>query len=120
MGIAVWPTAVPDGPESGTYAETRIPNGSTFQPDVGPPTQFRRTTLKVSSVRATFSWSTAQRDAFLSFYDDDLDGGVRPFLWTNPVYNVEGRYSFDIASGPQISDSGYDRYAVTLTMFRFQ
>lgn len=118
MATAVWPDTVPDGPERGSYAEQRIPNGSQFQPRVGPPTQFRTTTLQVSSIRASFSWTTEQRDAFLSFYDDNLDGGVKPFLWTNPAYGVQGRYLFDIQNGPQIQDNGYDRYIVAVNMFK--
>lgn len=121
MASPVWPTAtVPANPEAGTYSEQRLQSGSSFQPDVGPPSQFRRTTLKASNIKATFSWTGAQKTAFFAFYDDDLDGGTRPFLWTNPVYGVEERYVFDIGNGPQVSDAGYDRYAVTVSIFRLQ
>jgi hypothetical protein len=118
MVDAVWPSNVPHEPEQGGYGETIASNLASFSPDVGPPTTWRRSTIKSTKIQATILMTGAERDLFTTFFTDTLGDGALPFTWTNPAYGVSKRYTFDPGSPPQWASVGYDLYRVQLNIIK--
>lgn len=106
MADAVWPSTVPFEPEQGSYSEAIVSNLASFQPDVGPPTTTRRSTIKSTKIKAAFFMTTAERVLFETFFTDTLGDGSLPFTWVNPVYGVSKRYMFDPSSPPEWAPIG--------------
>lgn len=119
MGDPIWPTStVPDAPEQRDYEEKLSINAATFEPDVGPPTMFRRSTLDGAAIKCTIIMSEAERDAFKTFYRTTLRDGTRAFKWTNPAYGVEGRHLFDPGNPPTFKNIGAALWQVGLNIIR--
>ena len=119
MSRPSWPTAtVPEKPEYSGYRDQRQRVTSSFQPDVGPPTHWRRSSLDFSRIQAGFVWTTTQRDAFYTFYNTTLQNGTLPFLWTNPAYGSEKLYVFDTQNPPEEEAVGYDVWRITVSVYR--
>lgn len=118
MSDAVWPVSIPSEPEQGDYRETITPNLSSFTPDVGLPTSWRRSTLDSAEIQASFRLTYAQRDAFKTFFRDTLADGSRAFRWTNPAYGVEARYIFDPKSPPQFQPIGGALWRVGVSLIK--
>jgi hypothetical protein len=122
MPDPIWPITVPSEPLQGSYAEKFTPKLSIFQPDVGPPTTLRKTTLRSAALECSFRMTGAELDLFLDFFHEDLEGGALTFVWTNPVYGQPLRYRFDPASPPQWEARGAGTGGITFhvraAMFR--
>lgn len=118
MADATWPATLPEKPERDGYNEDVTPNVSSFDPDVGPPTAWRRSTLDGRKIRMSFVFTNSQRDTFLTFYRSTLFDGVRPFLWTNPSYGVEKRYLFDPKTPPAIESIGHEFWKIQVSVFK--
>lgn len=118
MSDPAWPSTVPDAPEYNGYGATPLPSGASFQPDVGVPTSWPRTTLDSRKIQASFVWNTTQRDAFYTFYNTTLKRGSRPFQWDNPAFSVTGRCKFDIESPPREEAIGFEMWRISVTIFR--
>lgn len=118
MADATWPTTVPEEPENDDYDETFLPNEASFQPDVGPPTSWRRSTLDGGQISASIIMTTAERDFFKTFYRTTLKDGTRPFVWNNPAYSSAGRYKFAPSSPPRVSAIGAGLWRVRLSLIR--
>ena len=54
MADPLWPASVPSDPEIGNYRESVISGNASFQPDAGPPTAWRMSTLDSLAVQASF------------------------------------------------------------------
>jgi hypothetical protein len=119
MVDAAWPATVPDEPDAGSYTEQYVSNLSAFQPDAGPPTTLRRSTIKSSKIQCSFFMTPAELEDFRAFFEDDLGDGSLPFTWTNPVYGVSKRYLFAPDSPPQWAPIGVgSAYRVSCTIVK--
>lgn len=117
MSDASWP-AIPYEPEQSDYREVTTPNVSSFKPDVGPPTTYRRSTLDMVNIQATFVLTGAERATFLTFYRTTLQDGILPFLWTNPAFGASARYLFDPDNPPQWASAGFDLWRLTVSVIK--
>lgn len=63
-------------------------------------------------------FTTAQRDAFYTFYDTTTKGGSIPFIWNNPAHSVPGLYIFDAGNPPQVDAVGFETWRVGISVFR--
>lgn len=120
MADAVWPSTVPDDPERDSYNSLSMPSGSSFSPDVGPPSTWRRTTLKGRRIQSSFLWTVDERNDFFDFYYDTLAGGTLPFEWDDPNFAATGRYMFDPESSPVENPRGYKLLYVTIVVIRLR
>lgn len=118
MADAAWPASVPSEPERGDYGETIQSNLSAFKPDSGPPSTWRRSTIKSTRVAATIVMSTDELDDFIAFFTDTLGDGALPFVWLNPRYAVAYRWLFDPDTQPQWESAGHDLWRVKFTAIR--
>ena len=119
MVDAVWPATVNAEPDQGSYTEAAVSNLASFSPDVGPPSVWRRSTIKQTKISATFFMTAAELEDFREFFEDDLGDGALPFTWTNPVYGVSKRYMFDPGSPPQWAPIGHgSAYRVAINLLK--
>lgn len=118
MSYPSWPSGVPSEPEQDGYAEDFAANLATFEPDVGPPTSWRRSTLDSGKIDATIIMTTAERDLFKTFFRTTLKDGSTPFLWTNPAYDAEATHIFDPKTPPQFRPIGASLWRVRLSIIR--
>jgi len=118
MGDYTWPEAIPSEPEQSGYEEKLSINAGIFEPDVGPPTMWRRSTLDGAAIKGNIIMTTAERDLFKTFYRTTLRDGTRPFLWTNPAYGVEARHIFDPGNPPTFQAIGAALWRVGLQIIR--
>lgn len=119
MVDAAWPTgSVPYEPEQSGYSEKVQSNLASFNPDVGPPSVWRRSTIKCTQISADILMSGAELAAFNTFFETTLLDGSLPFTWTNPRYGVSKRYMFDPSAAPQWDSIGFDLYRVRLTIIK--
>lgn len=118
MVDAVWP-AINADPEQGSYSEAAVSNLASFKPDVGPPSTWRRSTLKSTKIQAAFFFTSAELATFRTFFETTLGDGALPFTWTNPVYGVSKRYMFDPENPPQWQPLGSgNAYKVSLSIIK--
>lgn len=119
MADIPWPSTIPDEPDQGSYGEAVVSNLSSFSPDVGPPTVWRRSTIKGTKIQFTLFMTPAELVLFREFFEDDLGDGALPFSWTNPVYGVAKRYMFDPQTPPQWAPLGYGAaYRVSVSLLK--
>jgi hypothetical protein len=119
MSYPVWPEAtIPHRPEYNGYGSSLLPTSSSFKPDIGLPTTWRRSTLDARKIQSSFVWTTAQRDAFYTFYNTTLKNGTKVFYWDNPALAGTGRYQFDVESPPREEAIGFDMWRVSVSVYR--
>lgn len=106
MATAAWPGTIPSEPEQGSYSEQVVSNLGAFQPDVGPPTTLRRSTIKGTKIQAVFFMTSAELALFRTFFETTLGDGSLPFTWVNPIYGVSNKYMFDPNSPPNWAPLG--------------
>lgn len=81
---ALWPNSLPQSPLVDGYSEIIKRPKVSFSPDVGPPIQRRKGTVKLSSISINMVMTSAQVEQFEAFHDDTLSGGALPFLFSHP------------------------------------
>ena len=113
-----WPSGVPEAPERDGYNEELRPNIASFEPEAGPPTSWRRSTVDSGLVSAAFIMTTAERDLFKTFYRTTLKDGSLPFSWDNPSYSSAARHLFDPKSPPSWQAIGADLWRVRVSFIR--
>lgn len=118
MSDPAWPGTVPYEPEIDGYDEEVRSNLSSFSPDVGPPTSWRRSTLDSSNVRATILMTGAEYTAFMMFFRTTLADGSLAFEWDNPAYSATGRYKFSPDQAPRRVPAGPDLWRVSFSAIR--
>ncbi|MFG1247612.1 hypothetical protein [Xanthobacter flavus] len=89
-----WPAPLPCQPEQGTWQETPNPNTVSFEPEVGPTIDRRRSTVFSLASSCTFMFTKAEYAVFLAWYRDDLKSGTLPFSFDHPVTGVPSRWKF--------------------------
>jgi hypothetical protein len=118
MADPTWPATIPSEPEQSGYDEKLAISSSIFEPDVGPPTTWRRSTADGAAIKATIIMTDAERDLFKTFYRSTLRDGSRAFNWTNPAYGSSARHLFDPGNPPVFVNIGAALWRVTLQIIR--
>lgn len=99
--MPTWPLSLPQSLPLRS-PETRLPNNIRTGMDVGRPKVRRRSTADIIILEAestTFVLDEPQKDALVSFWDDDLGGGVLTFTWDDP-WPQAGTQTFRIVDFP--------------------
>ena len=110
-----WPVAdLPFFAEHGTWSEGLEPNVVNFPVEVGPAKRRRRTYLPSTKVQFQRIISSAQLEAFLDFYEDDLESGVLTFTAIDPRTEVSTEYEFMEAPTWRDVTTGYWRLQFSL------
>jgi hypothetical protein len=119
MADPSWPSTVPSEPEIGNYREAVISGNASFQPDTGPPTSWRMSTLDSIAVQASFILhSDTERDSFKAFFRTTLRDGQKKFIWDNPAYDVPGVYLFEPENPPQLTPVGPGRWRLGVSVIK--
>ena len=89
MPAPIWPLDLPQRPQSKGYTR-KLPNNQLRSEMDGGPDKVRGKGKAEATVdTVTYVMRDAQRDLFLSFVEDTLQGGVLCFDWPHPTL---GRY----------------------------
>lgn len=105
MTTQVWPAAgVPAKPLLGSYSERLKSFNSEFQPDVGPPSRWPRSSMAMLEVSFRVFLTAAQRLNLLSFYVTTCKSGSLPFTLDDPMTGAG--YTWFWVSEPAISSLG--------------
>ncbi len=118
MGDHTWPVGVPYEPEQSDYDEKLAINAASFEPDVGPPTMWRRSTLDGADIKASIIMTNAEKALFHTWFRSTLKDGTRPFVWENPAYGVSKRHIFDPGNPPTYRNIGAALWRVGLSIIR--
>src|SRR5690348_9781637 len=100
----------------GGFDETPQPNNASFQPDVGPQKDRRRSTASGANISAQFELNDTQRAALDTFYRTTLADGTLPFTWTHPVDGTS--YSWKFQAPPTYSNKGFNYHYAQLKLLR--
>jgi len=85
MSDAEWPASLPIAPVANMQGGP-IFSRISFEPDVGPPIERRRSTASVSTYAVTLTpFTRAQLDILEAWFAGELEGGTRRFVWRNPI-----------------------------------
>ena len=91
--IPIWPAALRQTPARDSFAGGPLSGRVSFKPERGPPVERRAVTAETIRKAAVFPQMTgAALAAFRSFFADDLQGGVLPFAWRDPVDGLPWRW----------------------------
>lgn len=105
MATQVWPSAgVPNKPLWNTYSEQLRDFNSEFQPDVGPPSRWPRSSAAMLEASWRLRLDAAQRLALLAFYVTTCKGGALPFTLDDPQDGTS--YTWFWTSPPTINSVG--------------
>jgi hypothetical protein len=87
MTIPVWPADLPQWMLAPEFA-TAVADARTRTPmDVGPPKVRRRVSAAPQPVAGVIRCTQAQSARLERFWDEELQGGVLPFMFPGQVYN---------------------------------
>lgn len=112
--MPAWPVGLPQTPEYQAWSEKPQRNVATFQPEVGPPKQRRRSTANGAIAQAVFLMTDAQIAIFDTFYEDTLADGTIPFTWDHPVTGIEYTWSFEDVPEKNAIQFNWNRVMATL------
>lgn len=91
---AAWPGTVNQIVNPDSFSEAPEQNKASFQPEVGPPIERRRTSIS-SDVFAFTQWYTsAEYDDLVDFYRTTLIDGVLTFTRNHPRTGVSATFKF--------------------------
>ncbi|MFA7279820.1 MAG: hypothetical protein WC100_06970 [Sterolibacterium sp.] len=101
MAEIYWPVALPLRPQGGSYKITPQNNRVSFEPEVGPTLDRRRSTSTNITVTADFDLTSFyMKTVFEEWYKDELMDGILPFMWEDPTECVEYEWKFYGKSAP--------------------
>jgi len=116
MATAVWPTTLPSRPLSSSIGWEPQDNKVSFQPDVGPSIDRRRSSAVAFEYSAKFPAITAAQVAiFETFHGTTLADGTLHYLWNRPEDAVS--YKWKIESY-QFTGLGAGWHELTATLNR--
>lgn len=93
--MASWPASLPQYPDVDQWAGGPQDNRISFQPERGPSIDRRAGSAIAHVFRAQFSnLTTAQRAAFITWFEDDLYDGTLSFTWADPVTGTSYSWKF--------------------------
>lgn len=82
---AAWPGTVNQNAITNTYHEKKDRNVATFQPEVGPAMERRRTSVGSYTMSFDILLTTTEVAALKTFYDTTLADGSLYFTFTHPL-----------------------------------
>jgi len=116
MATAVWPTTLPARPLSSSIGWEPQDNKVSFQPDVGPSIDRRRSSAVAFEYSAKFPAITAAQVAiFETFFHTTLASGALHYLWDDPISGTS--YKWKIAAY-QISTIGGGLHELSAKLMR--
>ena len=105
MTTQVWPAAgVPAKPLFGSYDERLRSFTAEFQPDIGPPNRWPRSSKAMLEVSFRLFLTAAQRINLLTFYVTTCKSGSLPFTLDDPMTAVN--YTWFWTGEPAMSSLG--------------
>lgn len=110
-----WPMSLPRCPLIEGYNESPQDSKLSSMPDQGAAKIRRRFTSTPTNVTEQYSLTREQINSFISFYENDLEGGVNRFSKYNPTLNTYKIYRFAPGSVYQFEANGV-RYNLTLEL----
>lgn len=84
MAVAIWPSDLPQKPQSKSYSQAAMNGRLVSDTEVGPGKR-RRRWKGAAAVQISLYIRGDQIQSFWSFWDDDTAGGVLPFFFPDPV-----------------------------------
>lgn len=106
MTTQVWPAAgVPPKPLVGSYDERLKSFNAEFQPDVGPPSRWPRSSKAMLEVSFRLFLTAAQRLNLLTFYVSVCKSGSLPFTLNDPMTGAS--YTWFWQTEPAVSSLGF-------------
>ncbi len=117
MSIAMWP----DGLPSFSLTSWNWKRGASIiesEMELGPSKRRRRSTVSPDSVSGTLHLTASQIIVFRNFVDNDLGGGVLPFVWHDFVAgtNRTARIKLQKDSAYTIKQTGEKDFHVQMTL----
>lgn len=88
MSAVFWPDTVNQFMDRGSFNEQPERNVVSFQPDVGPPIERRRSSIATTMLSGSGRGTRAEWDSLVAFYKDTLNDGIDPFVRLHPDTNV--------------------------------
>lgn len=113
----VWPEAFLQSPDRRGWDGAPLDDRAVFEPDAGPPLARARTTGATWSFQGRFATvSDAELGPFLTFWEETLVAGTRPFLFRDPRTGGLRRWLFAPVRGLRVSrlHPGWSDVHVTL------
>lgn len=108
MTTPSWPGTVNQNVEQDGFAEAPERNVVSFQPEVGPPTERRRTSISTNVFSFTSQCTSAEYDAIVDFYRNTLLDGVLTFTRNHPRTGVSANFKFtDVPKVSQVMEPVY-------------
>ena len=101
MSVAVWPASLPTLIPTDGYSDEVERNVISFQPEVGPPLERRRSSVSTNLVSYPVNVTLDEFETLKDFYRDDLKDGVLPFTRDDPITEVQTTYKF--AAPPKVT-----------------
>lgn len=91
--IPVWPAALPQTPQRGSFSGGPQNARVSFQPDRGPPIDRLGDTAETLRKTAVFPQiRTAALEVFRAWFSTDLRRGTLPFAWRDPIDGFAWRW----------------------------
>lgn len=91
---AAWPGTINQTVNMDGYSEAPEQNKITFQPEVGPPTERRRSSVSSNILAFTQFYTTTEYDDLITFYRTTLLDGVLTFTRTHPRTGLSATFKF--------------------------
>lgn len=114
-----WPGTLPSAPLLDAFQAQPKLNLISFGTEVGPGKVRRRSTARVMVEQLAFNLTTAERDAFVTFFQTTLKDGALSFSLTDPLSGVSKSFRFEPNDPPYtIVPAGYGRWRVGFSLAR--
>lgn len=108
-----WPGSLPTRPLEDAYEETWRDSQVRSSIEGMPLVQRQRSPAYPKPLAFALQLTSAQLDAFQTFFRTDLGFGAIPFTWTHPRTGASIRVRFIGGTVPKASAIGYDTYHQT-------
>jgi len=116
--MPTWPISLPTLPQRDSFRYEPQANVASFGTEVGPGKVRRRSTARLKLATGTFWMTSAQRDTFLDFFEDDLLDGSLPYDWTDPITGLTASWRFDPQSPYDIAALGPGMWRVSFNLMK--
>lgn len=112
-----WPAYLPAAPLVAGFQIQPRPNVISFGTEVGAGKVRRRTTARTSVYTGTFLLTEDQRQAFVAFFQDDLEDGALSFSY-NDVVDGTASFRFDPSSPYSLTALSPEHWHLNVTLQR--
>ncbi len=111
--METWPSSLPVYPLVNGYSEVADRNVASFQPDIGPTIDRRRSSVASSVINFSLLLSVSEVSTLMTWYRDNLKDGVLPFINMHP--RTQSSVIMRFNSAPQISAASYSLFNVSMS-----